>query len=166
MATMTFSVPRNPPAFLARTGIVVGIALVVLIAYALPLFGLLASLCLPLATHASRRHLWHEASITSSVVWSLVAWAGLWLPGLVDLFTPAFSAAGVEVSITWLIIPLCAPSGLNAVLLPALAAALTCLAGLLAAVATRRGWPWVVAAWLAPWVHYLALSWISHDFFC
>ena len=163
---MTFSLPRNPTPSAARAGVLFGITMLVLIAYGLPFFGLLASLCVPLATHASRRHLWPEASTTSSLVWSLTAWAGLWLPGLVDLFTPAFHAAGVEVSTTWLIIPLCAPSELSAVLLPALAAAVTCLAGLLGAVATRRGWPWVVAAWLAPWVHYLTLSWIPHHFFC
>ena len=163
---MTLFLPRNPSARLAQTGLVFGIAMLVLIAYAMPFVGLLTSLCLPFVTHTSRRHLWPEASNTYSIVWSLLAWAGLWLPGLVDFFTPAFYAAGVEVSTTWLIIPLCGPTGLSAVLVPALAAAVTCLAGLLGAVVTRRGWSWVVAAWLAPWVHYLVFSQLPHEFFC
>ncbi|MBA2560617.1 MAG: hypothetical protein H0V07_12185 [Propionibacteriales bacterium] len=163
---MTLFLPRHPSARSARTGVVFGIAVLVLIAYAVPFFGLLASLCLPFVTHTSRRHLWPEASNTYSIVWSLLAWAGLWLPGLVDFFTPAFDAAGMEVSTTWLIIPLCAQTGLSAVLVPALAAAVTCLAGLLGAVVTRRGWSWVVASWVAPWVHYLVLSQLPHEFFC
>lgn len=163
---MTLELPRNPPAHLARTAVVLGLVLVVLVAYALPFFGLLASVGLPLVTHASRRHLWPQASTACSMVWSLLAWVGLWLPGLVDLFTPAFHAAGIEVSTTWLIIPLCAPSGFHAVLVPALAAAVTCLAGLLGAVATRRGWTWVAGAWLAPWVHSLVFSQLPHEFLC
>lgn len=145
---------------------VFGIALLVLIAYALPFFGFLASLCLPFVTQTYRRHLWSKASSTYSMAWSLLAWAGLWLPGLVHFFTPAFYEVGVEVSIAWLIIPLCEPIGLNAVLVPASAAAVTCLVGLLGAVATRHAWPWVAAAWLAPWVHYLVFSQIPHEFLC
>jgi len=165
-AFMILNLPRNPSARPTRTGLVIGLVLVVLIAYAVPFIGLLASLGLPLATHTSRRHLWPEASNIHSMTWSLLAWVGLWLPGLVDFFTPALYTAGVEVSTTWLIIPLCAPSDSNAVLIPALASAVTCLAGLLGAVATRRGWPWVAGAWLAPWVHYLVFSQLPHEFFC
>jgi hypothetical protein len=150
--------------------VVFGIAMLVLMAYALPLFGPLASLCLPFVTHASRRHLWPDASNTQSITWSLLAWAGLWLPGLLSVFTPVFAGSegdgGLEISTVWLVIPLCAPDSLNAVLLPALAAAVICLAGLLVTVATRRGWLWVAAAWLAPWVHYLVFTQIPHEFFC
>lgn len=165
-ASMTLSLPRNPSARLVQVGAVFGIAVLILIAYAVPFLGLLASLFVPLMTHTSRRHLWPEASKTHSIIWSLLAWAGLWLPGLVGIFTSSFYAAGVEVSTTWLIIPLCAPTGLTAVLIPALAAAATCLAGLTAAVVTRRGWWWVVAAWLAPLVHHLVFSQVPHEFFC
>lgn len=167
---MTLSLPRNPSARLARAGVIFGLAMLVLIAYALPFFGLLASLCLPFVTHASRRHLWPDASNTHSITWSLLAWVGLWLPGLLSVFTPVFAGSegdgGLEVSTVWLVIPLCAPDSLNAVLLPALAAAVTCLAGLLVTVAARWGWPWVAAAWLAPWVHYLVFTQIPHEFFC
>ena len=75
-------------------------------------------------------------------------------------------AGGVEASTLWLILPLCAPDGLKALLLPAVAAALTCLAGLAGAIAARRGWLWVGAAWLAPWVHQLVFSQIPNEFFC
>lgn len=163
---MTITLPRDPAARLAQTAAAFGIAVLVFVAYAMPLIGFLASLCLPFATHTLRRYLWPEASNAHSVVWSLLAWAGLWLPGLVGIFTPALSGAGVDVSTTWLIIPLCAPTSVSAVLVPALAAALTCLVGLLGAVEVRRGWLWVVAAWLAPWVHYLVFSQLPQEFFC
>lgn len=140
--------------------------MVVLIAYAVPSLGLLASLCLPLVTHRFRHHLWPEASTARSIGWSVLAWAGLWAPALTDLFTPAFRAAGVDVSTTWLVIPLCAPTGLGAVVVPAVASAVTCGAGLLCALATRRRWVWVVAAWLAPWAHQLVYSRLPHEFFC
>lgn len=157
--------PRNRSARLAQTRVVLGVTMLVLIAYAIPVVGLLASMLLPLVTHKARRYLWPEASNTHSIVWSLLAWAGLWLPGLVDFFTAAFSATGVEVSTAWLILPLCGPTG-PAVPIPALAAAVTCLAGLLGTVVTGRGWSWVIAAWLAPWVHLLVFSWLPHEFIC
>lgn len=157
---------RNPSAHLAQTGAAFGVAMVVFIAYSMPLIGFLASLCLPFATHTLRRYLWPEASNAHSMSWSVLAWAGLWLPGLVGIFTSAFNDAGVDISTTWLIIPLCAPTGISTVLVPALAAAVTCLVGLLAAAKTRRGWLWVVAAWLTPWVHYLVFSELPHEFFC
>lgn len=169
-AFMTLSILRNPSAPLARTGALFGIAMLVFIAYALPLFGFLASLSLPFVTHAARRYLWPEARGAYSIVWSLMGWAGLWLPALLSISTLVLAGSGgdgrLEVSTMWLVMPLCTPESLNAVLLPALAAAVTCLAGLLGAVATRRGWPWVAAAWLAPWVHYLVFTQIPHEFFC
>jgi hypothetical protein len=167
---MTFSVLRNPSARLARTGVPCGIAVLVFIAYALPFFGFFASLSLPFVTHAARRHLWPEAPRAHSIVWSLLGWAGLWLPALLSTFALVSAGSeevgGLKVSTMWLVMPLCAADSLNAVLLPALAAAAACLAGLLGAAATRRGWPWVAAAWLAPWVHYLISTQIPHEFFC
>lgn len=145
---------------------IAGIAILVLVAYAAPFFGLVASLCIPFVTHMFRRHLWPEASNIHSISWSLLAWVGLWLPAVVGFITPGFFADGVDVSTSWLIIPLCAPTALSAVVVPALAATVTCLAGLLGAVVTRRGWLWVVAAWLAPWVHYLVFLQLPHEFLC
>lgn len=147
-----------------------GVALLVFITYALPFFGLLASLSLPLVTHRARRYLWPETPSGYSIAWSVMALVGLWLPGLLTISTPMLAGpeegGGWEVSTLWLVIPLCAPDNLNAVLLPALAATATCLAGLLGAAATRRGWPWVVAAWLAPWAHQVVFAQIPHEFFC
>jgi len=95
-----------------------------------------------------------------------VAWAGLWLPGVIGFLAQGFYASSVEVSTTWLLLPLCAPTGLSAVLLPALAAAVTCLAGMYVAAVSRNGWAWVITAWLAPWVHFLVFSQLPHEFFC
>ena len=158
---MTLLAPRSPSPRLAKTGVVGGIALVVLLAYAVPFLGFVASLTLPLLTHLARRHLWPEASSARSLLWSLLAWVGLWLPGVVGFFT-----TGDGVSTTWLMLPLCAPTGLGAVLLPALAAAATCLAGLYGATVTRTGWTWVLAAWLAPWTHFLVFALLPHEFVC
>ena len=147
-----------------------GIAGLVFVAYAVPFLGFLASLCLPFVTHKARRWLWPEATSGLSIAWSVMAGVGLWLPGLLSLFTPMLAGSeeggGFEASTLWLVMPLCAPDNLAAVLLPALAAAVTCLAGLLGAVATRRGWPWVAAAWLAPWVHQLVFTQFPHEFIC
>ena len=169
-ASMTLPLLRNPSTRPARIGVPLGIAVLVFIAYALPLLGFLASLSLPFVTHAARRYLWPEATSAHSMVWSLMGWAGLWLPALLSILTLVFAGSEedgrLEVSTIWLVMPLCSPESLNAVMLPALAAAVTCLAGLLGAVASRRGWPWVAAAWLAPWVHYLVFTQIPHEFFC
>jgi hypothetical protein len=167
---MTFFVLRTRSPRLAWTGVPCGVAVLVFVAYALPFFGFLASLALPCITHAARRYLWPEASGTQSIIWSLMAWAGLWLPALLGIFALVTAGSemvgGLTVSTMWLVMPLCAPDNLNALLLPALAAAVTCLAGLLGAAATRRGWTWVAAAWLAPWMHYLISAQIPHEFFC
>lgn len=167
---MTFSLSLDRSARPARMGVVLGIAALVLMTYAMPILGLLASVCVPLVTHRCRRHLWPDASFRQSLVWSLLAWVGLWLPGLLGFLTTVFAGSvgdlGSGISTVWLVLPLCAPDSLNAVLLPALAASATCLVGLLSTVATRRGWLWVAAAWLAPWVHQLAFSQIHVDFFC
>jgi hypothetical protein len=167
--SMTLSALRHPPARIVRIGVLCAAATLVLVAYALPFFGLPASMCLPLATHKARRYLWPETSQGRSLAWSVLAWVGLWLPALVSFFAPVVAGpevGGLEPSTVWLVIPLCAPDSLNALLLPALAAAATGLAGLLGAVATRRAWPWLAAAWLAPWVHHLVFTQIPHEFFC
>lgn len=163
---MSLLLPRNPSTRVAQAGVVGGAALLVFIAYTVPPFGLLASLGLPYLTHTARRQLWPEASTTRSLVWSLLAWAGLWLPGVIGFLAQGFYASSVEVSTTWLLLPLCAPTGLSAVLLPALAAAVTCLAGLYVAAVSRNGWAWVITAWLAPLVHFLVFSQLPHEFFC
>lgn len=167
---MTLSVMPTKPPRLAWTGVSCGIAVVVFVAYATPFVGFLASMSLPFVTHTARRHLWPEASPARSIIWSLMAWIGLWLPALVSLVVLVSIGSevgdGFEISTMWLVMPLCAPDTLNALLLPAAAAAVTCLAGLLGAAATRSGWLWIAAAWVAPWVHFLISTQIPHGFFC
>lgn len=149
-----------------RSVVVLGIATLVAIAYAVPFYGFPISLCIPVVTHKARHHLWPDASKTASKRLSIAAWVGLWMPALLDLLTPVFYNAGMEVSTTWLIIPLCGAVGRNVVVLPALAAGVTCLAGALATVVTRRAGFWVAAAWLAPWMHYAVFTQIPHEYVC
>src|SRR5687768_7941984 len=124
---MTSSPLRTQPARLARAGLLCGIAMMVFIAYALPFIGFLPSMGLPFMTHKFRHYLWPQTSQGSSLAWSVMAWAGLWVAGLLSIVTPVLDGPGeggeFEVSTQWLVIPLCAPDSLNAVLLPALAAA-------------------------------------------
>ena len=146
--------------------LVIGIVSVAAAAYAVPFWGPMASLLLIALTHGARRLLWPSASEARSAIVSVVAWVGLWLPGLLDLFTPLLHEAGVSSSTTWLTLPLCGPERLADHFLPAAAATGVCLLGLLVAALTRRPWPWVVAAWLAPWAHLAAFSSTSNAIVC
>jgi hypothetical protein len=83
---------------------------------------------------------------------------------MVDFFSPVFYSRGIEISTSWLIIPLAGPDSGAAVLWPALAATGVMVLGLLLTTLIRRPWPWVLAAWLAPWAHQLVLSQIPHQF--
>ena len=165
---MTASPPPTWMARLARPGVIVGITLLALISFAVPFFGVLISFALPLATHAARRLLWHKESTSSA--WSWIAWAGLWWPGVLSIFAPFGGSegegGGMVVSTVWLVLPLCGPEGLAAVVLPALAVDATALVGLLGAVVTHRAWAWVAALWLAPWVHHLVYSGLGPEFVC
>jgi hypothetical protein len=122
------------------------------------------SVALPVLTHQFRRYLWPSVTPRTSLVFSVLAWVGLWLPGLFGFFTPLFYAAGIEISTSWLIIPLAGPDRMAAVLGPAFAATGVMMLGLLISALIRRPWPWVLAAWLAPWVHQAVLSLIPHQF--
>lgn len=65
---------------LLRSAVVLGIATLVVIAYALPFYGFPISLCLPVVTHKARHLLWPDASRTASKSLSVAAWVGLWMP--------------------------------------------------------------------------------------
>jgi hypothetical protein len=155
-----------PPTTRARAGIFAGAVLLALLTYAAPFFGFVLSLALPVVTHRGRRYLWPSTSRRTSLVCSLLAWVGLWLPAIVDFSTPLFYEAGLQVSTSWLIIPLCGPDSPAAWFVPAVAAATVCALGLAAAMAHRRPWAWLAAAWLAPWVHYAAFSLMATEFVC
>jgi hypothetical protein len=166
---MTLSLLRNPPARVARAGAIFAITTLVFIAYAVPFFG---PPCLP--GSSLRDPQLPPLPVAPGIRRLIQDLVRLGLGGTVatgagHLYIGALGTGGgrwdggLDV---WLAMPLCAPDSLNALLLPALAAAVTCLAGLLGAVAIRRGWMWVAAAWLAPWAHQLIFSQIPHEFFC
>ncbi len=167
---MTTSPLTVPSGRTVRPGTVVAISLMIALAYAIPLIGPVASLALPFALHAWRRQLWPDASGRSSRAWACAAWVGLWTPALLFLtavLVTGEDVAGADVSTAWLLLPLCAPSGLDAVLLPALVAGGTVLLAVLAGATSRGGGRWVVAgAWLAPWAHHLVLTQTGQGFVC
>lgn len=151
---------------MARAGVFAGAVLLALLTYAAPFYGVALSLALPVVTHLGRRHLWPDACRRTSLVCSLLAWVGLWLPAIVDFSTPLFYNAGIQISTSWLLIPLCGPDSRAAWFVPAAAAATVCALGLAVAMAQRRPWAWLAAAWLAPWAHYAVLSLMSTEFIC
>ena len=167
---MTASPPPTWTARLALPGVLVGLTLLTLVSFVVPFFGLLISFALPVATHAARRLLWRKQSTAASAAWSWIAWAGLWWPGVLSIFAPFGGSegegGGMVVSTIWLVIPLCGPVGIAAVVLPAVAVAATALVGLLGAAATQRVWAWVAALWLAPWVHHAVYSLLGPDYIC
>ena len=167
---MTTSPPPSRTARLARPGVVLGITLLVLACFLVPFFGVLTSVVLPLATHAARRQLWPKESTGASSAWSWIAWAGLWWPGVLSIFAPfdwsEGEGGGLVVSTVWLVMPLCGPVGIAAVVLPAVAVAATSLIGLLGAAATQRVYTWVAALWLAPWVHHAVYSLLGPEYIC
>ena len=150
---------RQGRSAIARPLLVGVLVVLVALAYGLPFLGFPLSLLLPVLTHLYRRLLWPPLPRQTSLVVSWVAWLGLWLPALVHLTTGLSLVRlwSIEQSTAWLLIPLCGPVGPWTTIGPAAAAALACLAGLGASTAWRRSWPWVVAAWAAPWVHQVTL---------
>jgi len=152
-----------------RLALLCGIPMLVLAYFVVPFFGAALSLAIPITTHAARRQLWRNTSSTSSAAWSWLAWVGLWWPGVLTLFGP-FQATeeggGIDVATAWLVMPLCGPASLSGILLPAVAASVTALGGLLGVLMTRRPWPWVAALWLAPWIYHGVFSLIDPPWLC
>jgi hypothetical protein len=137
------------------------------LSYGVPFFGLPISLCLPALTVIFREQLWSGVPLSHSVACSVVAWIGLWWPGITHILTGSNLGMSTEISTSWLIIPLCGPLGGGTVIIPALAAAAICGAGLAAAIAKHQPWLWALAAWLAPWIHHLTLTLLpNHQFIC
>jgi hypothetical protein len=155
-----------PPTTRARAGVFAGAVLLALLTYAAPFYGVALSLALPVVTHLGRRQLWPAASRRTSLLCSLLAWVGLWLPAIADFSTPLFHEAGFQVSTTWLMIPLGGPDILTAWFVPAVAAAAVCALGLVGAMVNGRPWAWLAAAWLAPWVHLGVFSLMPTEFVC
>ena len=108
---------------------VLGLAVVLAALIYVPFYGPLVSVVLPLWTHGKREALWPTASGRASLWCSVAAWVGLWCPALLDLFTPVFWNAGVQISTSWLVIPLCGPDVAAATYAPALVASGVCIVG-------------------------------------
>src|SRR5262245_46820249 len=94
---MTTSQIPAPSTTRARTWVFACVVGIALLTYATPFYGVMLSMTLPLVTHLGRRHLWPSASRPTSLVCSLLAWVGLWLPTILDFSTALFFNAGVEV---------------------------------------------------------------------
>lgn len=147
-------------------GSIVLLAVPVLLAFSIPLLGVIASLLLlPLIAHRVRRRLWPLSSTRATIAWSVAALVGLWLPALLTLFSQgAIPVGGATV---WLLIPLCAPAQLSTLIVPALAATATVLAGAGVSALSRHPWPWVVGAWMAPMAYLVTSQWlVDGTFFC
>ncbi|GAB3254803.1 hypothetical protein [Arthrobacter pigmenti] len=140
-------------------GRIVLLGIPVLVAFSIPVLGFVASLFLmPLAGFRVRRRLWPRISGGATIAWSMLALVGLWFPALLSLFSQG--AIPVGGSVVWLLIPLCAPTGFGAFIVPALAATAFGLAGAAASVPVRHPWPWVVGAWAAPLAYIAATLWL------
>jgi hypothetical protein len=135
-------------------------------AYGVPFFGFLLSILIPVIALNQRAVLWPTAPRRVVNIAAALALTGLWLPALVDFFTPFFYLRGMEVSTGWLILPLCGPEQLVTWVLPAVAAALLVGVGVVLSAARRTPWYWVAAMWLAPWVHMAVFSALPHQIIC
>jgi len=133
----------------------------VVLAFTVPPVGFLASFSLPLLAARMRSRLWPRTSRLTGQLCAALALAGLWLPALLALVSNG--RIGFEAT-TWLVLPLCAPSG-AALLVPPVLAVLTYLAGLTASVVTKSPVPWVLGTWGAPLAYWAASSWLV-DFSC
>ena len=135
-------------------------------AYALPLYGLPISLCLPILAVSFRQQLWEGSTRRLCLLCGVLAWVGLWWPAIVGFVTGWVLGAAEPISTAWLLIPLCGPDGPGVIALPALVAGLVNATGLVASVVARQPWLWVAAAWVAPWAHHLVLAALPHQYIC
>jgi hypothetical protein len=144
-----------------------GLVAVAVAAYTIPFFGFPLSVLLGVLTHQARQRLWPGVSPRTSVIWSVLAVVGIWWPAVVDMggafvaFNP-FYDRGIIISTSWLLLPIGGPDNTAAWVWPALVAAGVLLLGLVLTVFSRRPWPWLLAAWSAPWVHMWVISQIPH----
>lgn len=152
---------NRPPTPGVRVRATVTLAVPGVLAFTVPPFGFLASFLLPVLAARVRPRLWPRTSRIVGHLCAALVLAGLWLPALLALLSTG--RLGFE-STVWLVVPLCAPSG-AALIAPALAAAVTYLAGLTLSLVSCRPWPWVLGAWGAPVAYWAASSW-PVDFSC
>ncbi len=132
------------------------------LAFTVPVLGFLVSLLLPLLAARFRLRLWPETSPTKGHVCAALAVAGLWLPALIAVGS---SGRLGSTATTWLLVPLCAPLGAAALLVPSLAAVVVYVSGVAVGIRLRSPWPWVLGAWSAPLAYVAATRWLV-DFVC
>jgi hypothetical protein len=156
--------PQGRCGWVARV-LVGGVVLVAAITYGVPFLGPLASVLLCTYTRSPAPSMAVRDRTREHHLLGL-GLGGLMAASAVGPFTPLFYRAGMSSSTFWLLIPLCGPDNRIALLVPAAAATGVCLLGLAMARVSRRPWPWVVAAWLAPWAHLVAFSQVPHPFSC
>lgn len=145
----------------SQTRSAAAIAVPGVLAFTVPLVGFLASLLLPFLGFRVGPRLWPQTSPMIRLLCAALALTGLWLPAM--LAVVSLGQLGLEAT-AWLILPLCAPTG-TALVVPAVLASLTYLAGITVATLARSPWPWVIGAWLAPLTYSAAAHWLV-DFTC
>jgi hypothetical protein len=132
-----------------------------------PILGPPLSVAVLVLTAVWRVRLWPGSSRLVGLLCSFLAWVGLWWPALAHVLLGWSFGLSSEVSTSWLVLPLCGPLGAGTVLVPAAAATALLALGLAVSHLRRQPWLWVLAAWLAPWTHHLALSALpGHEFVC
>jgi hypothetical protein len=144
---------RTPMALWTACALLV---LSVAVAYGIPFLGFwLSPLMILLIAIYLRGVLWPTATRSDAVRAGVLAVIGLWLPAVLT-----------EASTRWLIMPLCGPMELVALVLPAATAVLVVAAGVTLSAVQRTPWFWVVAMWLAPWAHMAVFSVLSPEIVC
>lgn len=139
----------------------VALAVPGVLALSVPLLGFVASLLLPSVAAGCRALLWPRTRPSTGHVCAGLTLAGLWLPPLLAVVSEG--RMGPEAP-TWLLLPLCAPSG-AALLVPAALAASTYLAGLAESIRARSPWPWALGAGAASLTYWASAKWLV-DFSC
>ncbi len=153
--------PDGPSAQGLQARRAVALAVPGVLAVSVPLLGFVASLLLPLIAAGARVLLWPRTRPSTGDVWAALMVAGLWLPSLLAVVSAG--RVGSEAS-TWLLLPLCAPSG-AALVVPAVLAASAYLAGLAASIRMRVPWRWALGAWAASLTYCASARWLV-DFSC
>ena len=142
-----------------RLALSAAIASSMFLGYAVPFYGILFSLAVPIVMYIGRRELW-DAAVRRIPLIAILTWIGLWLPAFSYSLTGWYwMLTGRDLSTAWLLIPLCGPTPIVVgTLVPALAAAVVFAIGLAVSGVANRPWLVIVGAWLAPWAHELAFT--------
>jgi hypothetical protein len=78
---------------------------------------------------------------------------------------PTSPVASFNHGVLWLVLPLCAPRHPAALVVPALMASVAYTVGLVVTAWLHRPLPWLLAAWVAPLAHQMAMTWLVDNTF-